>query len=182
MEARERRQELLNAQIQEEDQPQQQERDTPEVPDDGSGGMTNLSTESVRRDGDTTMEGSTTTYFDSTARETEWNPASTNSNRGKRVRIVTPSRPTYTAKESPLVNQSKSAFPAFYRVVQDSGASVYNDGEEVSFVIRMIPFGVVLLGCDLGWRNCDGENRLMVRIPDGWVIDDDIERIVDVQF
>eukprot|EP00980_Cylindrotheca_fusiformis_P000094 scaffold19_cov114-Cylindrotheca_fusiformis.AAC.41 len=72
------------------------------------------------------------------------------------------------------------AFPAFYRVTQDQGASVYNDGDMVSLVVRVIPFGIVILAHELSWRDCDGVKRLMIRVPDGWVCEDDVERIVAV--
>ena len=55
-------------------------------------------------------------------------------------------------------------------VVHDHGASVYNkNGEYVTFVIRLVPFCVIILGQELAWRDCDGEKRLMLRMPDGWV-------------
>jgi hypothetical protein len=98
-------------------------------------------------------------------------------NRGKRVRIVTPG--ALAEIQTPL--DSSDAFPAFYRVVQDSGAAVYHDGESISFVIRMVPFGVVILGQKMAWRNCDGENQMMVRIPDGWICEEHLERIVAIQ-
>jgi E3 ubiquitin-protein ligase synoviolin len=92
--------------------------------------------------------------------------------REKRVRIAAP---------PPGGNDPNSnVFPAFYRAVQDHGASVYNNGSAVSFVIREVPFGVIVLGQELTWRECDGENRLMVRIPDGWVREEELERIVAV--
>ncbi|KAL3907418.1 MAG: hypothetical protein SGILL_008884 [Bacillariaceae sp.] len=108
------------------------------------------------------------------AGEIEKKPAAIPSNRGKRVRIVTP---------GPKVQGSlgdRAVFPAFYRVVQDAGAAVYNDGELVSFVIRVVPFGVVILGQEMAWRNCDGENQMMIRMPDGWVCDEHLERVVAV--
>jgi hypothetical protein len=36
------------------------------------------------------------------------------------------------------------------------------------------------LGRELAWRDCEGEKRLMLRMPDGWVCEDDVERIVAV--
>jgi hypothetical protein len=66
-------------------------------------------------------------------------------------------------------------------VVQDEGASVWNNGEAVSFVIRIVPFGVIILAKELAWRMCDGENRLMLRMPDGWTVQEDVERVHAVQ-
>ena len=67
-------------------------------------------------------------------------------------------------------------------MTQDEGASVYNDGESISSEIRVVPFGVVILGFELSWRSCglEDDNRLMVRMPDGWVRDSDLERITAV--
>jgi hypothetical protein len=81
----------------------------------------------------------------------------------------------------PPVQDEVPVFPAFYRVVQDEGASVWNNGEAVSFVIRVVPFGVIILARELSMRMCDGENRLMLRMPDGWVIEEDVERVHAVQ-
>jgi E3 ubiquitin-protein ligase synoviolin len=97
--------------------------------------------------------------------------------REKRVRIVSP--PSIPQQDFGNGDEAP-AFPAFYRAVQDQGASVYNNGDSVSFVIRLVPFGVIILGQELAWRDCDGEKRLMLRMPDGWVCDDAVERIVAV--
>jgi hypothetical protein len=105
-------------------------------------------------------------------------------------------------------NVDYPAFPAFYRVMQDEGAPVWNNGEAVSFVIRHVPFGVVLLCLELQWRHCSDpyevdindkerddddydeyldkqggkEHRLMLRMPDGWVREDDVVRVHAVPF
>nr|BAT25232.1 host Der3 [Nitzschia sp. IriIs04] len=92
----------------------------------------------------------------------------------KRVRILDPEENDQAAVPP--------AFPAFYRVVADEGAAVYNNGQAMSFVIRIVPFGVVILAQDMAWREVDGEGRMMVRMPDGWVCDDALERIVAVPF
>mmetsp|Transcript_24661 Transcript_24661/g.60565 ORF Transcript_24661/g.60565 Transcript_24661/m.60565 type:complete len:687 (-) Transcript_24661:60-2120(-) len=88
-------------------------------------------------------------------------------------------RASSKGEESHLPASSQSAFPAFYRVVQDDGAPVYND-DATNLVSRVVPFGVVLLGQELSWRNCDGEKRLMLRMPDGWISEETVERIVAV--
>jgi hypothetical protein len=105
--------------------------------------------------------------------------SSASSNRDKRVRIVDPIMKYHDGSPS---NDGQPAFPAFYRVVQDDGAPVYNDGDAISFVIRIVPLGVVLIGQELAWRDCDGEKMMMLRMPDGWIRDDDVERIVSVPF
>jgi len=77
-----------------------------------------------------------------------------------------------------------SAFPAFYRVIQDTGASVYIDGDMLSASeeVRVVSIGIIFLGQKMDYKKCNGENRLMVRMPDGWVNDDDVERIIAVPF
>jgi hypothetical protein len=88
-------------------------------------------------------------------------------------------RASSNGEASHLPASSQSAFPAFYRVVQDDGAPVYND-DDSNLVSRVVPFGVVLLGQELSWRHCDGEKRLMLRMPDGWITEQTVERIVAV--
>jgi hypothetical protein len=181
MQARQRQQDLINARNQERQeadpaaaQTEAQEGSGDAVPAAAEGSFQAALEQLVPAEGSTSRHGA------------EWGASSAASNRGKRVRIVTPEVSATLAPSSFRDgfddHHDRPAFPAFYRVVQDAGAPVYNDGEAVSFVIRLIPFGVVLLGRELAWRNCDGENRLMVKIPDGWVSDDDIERIVAVPF
>lgn len=97
----------------------------------------------------------------------------------KHVRIIDPE---VKQNGESFSDDGRSAFPAFYRVVQDAGAAVYNDGDLVSFVIRIVPFGVVVIGQELSWRECDGEKTMMLRMPDGWVCENDVERIVAVPF
>ena len=140
----------------------------------------------------------------------------------KHVRITTPSaeeQVLYPNQFSTVDEVEYPVFPAFYRVAHDEGAPVWNDGDSVSFVIRRVPFGVVILGLELQWRHCssvdeftgigyedaggfaaapttegevtfdddDGDNsskdhRLMLRMPDGWVREEDVERITAVPF
>jgi hypothetical protein len=86
-----------------------------------------------------------------------------------------------------LGNKEIPGFPAFYRVVRDSGAPVYRHEEEdpqkSSFlVLRMVPCGVVFLGTQMEYRKCVFTNKMMIRMPDGWVNEDEVERIVAVPF
>jgi hypothetical protein len=203
MEARQRQQDTLNARNNEQEEPHREQEETndrnnPDAADSGptqniDGGIMNL----PDNDHPAMTDDRETADF-SYASNQNYGPSSTESipeaakmhdeleqklpastaNRGKRVRIVTPGLGIDPADST----FDRPAFPAFYRVIQDAGASVYNDGQAVSFIMRVVPFGVVVLGKEIAWRNCDGENRLMVRIPDGWVIDEDVERIVAVPF
>lgn len=93
--------------------------------------------------------------------------------RGKRVRIIPP-----TSWSN--VSEQETIFPAFYRVVQDEGATVYNDSD--SNVVRVVPFGLILIGQELAWKACHGENKLMIRMPDGWIPENSLERIVAIPF
>ena len=76
------------------------------------------------------------------------------------------------------------AFPAFYRVVRDSGASVYRDETDDPHschrVIRIVPCGVVFVGMKLEYRKCVLTKQMMVQMPDGWVNESCVERIVAV--
>jgi E3 ubiquitin-protein ligase synoviolin len=83
---------------------------------------------------------------------------------------------------SPLIE--KGSLPAFYRVSEDDGAPVYNNGDAITFEIRRVPCGVIVLGLDLAWRSVDedGTDCLMVRVPDGWVKDAQLELITPVPF
>jgi len=76
----------------------------------------------------------------------------------------------------------RPAFPAFYRAVQGMGVSVYRDGTVISSldVIRTVPAGIVFVGLEMQYRKCNGANRIMIKIPDGWVSEDNVERIVAV--
>ena len=81
-----------------------------------------------------------------------------------------------------LVDKERSAFPAFYRVVSNAGASVYldQDADLALAVVRVVASGVVILGIEMEYRKCNEEYRMMIKIPDGWVSEDDVERIVAV--
>ena len=103
-------------------------------------------------------------------------------NSSKRVRIIDPVLNYQSRDGESSLDDGEAAFPAFYRVVQDDGASVYSDGDPVSFIVRIVPYGVVLIGQELSWRDCDGEKMMMIKIPDGWICEDSIERIVAVPF
>ena len=139
----------------------------------------------------------------------------------KHVRITTPSAEGQVLRPNEFSSKDEDdypVFPAFYRVIQDDGAPVWNDGESVSFVIRRVPYGLVILAFELKWRQCSSvddhggngfedatsvaatsaaageggtkvetvadndddygdDHRLMLRMPDGWVRETDVERI-----
>ena len=99
--------------------------------------------------------------------------------RDKYVRTLPQNKNTV---DSDTLGFERPAFPAFYKVSEDDGAAVYNDGEAITFEIRRVPFGVVVLGQELSWRSVDedGSNCLMVRVPCGWVRDSQLKRITAV--
>ena len=74
---------------------------------------------------------------------------------------------------------STTTFHAFYRVIQDEGAIVYDD--DLDLVVREVPFGVIILGQEMAWRSFSDERKMMVRIPDGWVCEEMLE-LVSVLF
>jgi E3 ubiquitin-protein ligase synoviolin len=192
MEARQRQQNEVDARIQEERHRHQAEEESKEETDVSPTRDDGATADDRSREPHLTLEESgdastrtqgSTPAFPQLASDADQNLSTSNAGRGKRVRIATPESTT-----GPLFGNNLSscgglpAFPAFYRVVQDAGSCVYNDGETVSFPIRIVPFGVVVLGQEMAWRHCDGESRLMIQIPDGWICDDDLERIVAVPF
>ena len=185
-EARQKAQDLLNARIQERQQQEEQGQETNEE-ETPAGGRTQ---EDQHSNTAQTSEGETPTDTTDGIK-----PASkvvnhsdrklatsttVSSSQAKHVSIDTPGT---TPAHDNFASNERPAFPAFYRVVQDNGASVYHDGDSVSFIVsRVVPCGVVFLGKEMDYRKCNGVNRMMIRMPDGWVSDDDVERIIAVPF
>lgn len=57
------------------------------------------------------------------------------------------------------------------------------DSQKTCFlVLRVVPAGVVFLGTKMEYRKCVLTNKMMIRMPDGWVNEDDVERIAAVPF
>lgn len=109
--------------------------------------------------------------------------------------ISSPSLPrTKTNKDlkpPPLVAEQPSAvlpiaatesFPAFYRVSSHDGASVYRHEDDATayLVTRVVPSGVILLGTNREDRTFILQKKSMIRMPDGWVSEDDVTRIAAV--
>merc|ERR1719343_567044 len=89
-----------------------------------------------------------------------------------------PTKPSATSVLSP----SDLPFPAFYRVVRDSGASVFRDEKDEScyLVTRIVPCGVVFVGTKIEHRKCVLTKQMMIQMPDGWVNEECVERIAAV--
>lgn len=195
MEARQRQQEAMNAlnQAQEQRQPDEvavsdasrdDENDDKESDESRglAGGGLSTTNETQPESKVENAADQTVNELSSSIENLDKKPLGSTTVRGKRVRIATPETGLGPYFDEHAPTSEHAVFPAFYRVVQDAGAAVYNDGHEFSFVIRVVPFGVVVIGQEMAWRNCDGESQMMVRIPDGWVIDEQLERIVAVPF
>ena len=84
---------------------------------------------------------------------------STDNSNTKRVRI------------GPVIEEY-APFPALYRVVKDKGCPVWD--EDHQFIIRTVPFGVVVLCQALKWKQ---ERGFMMQLPDGWVHEDTVVRV-----
>lgn len=183
MEAREKAQDQMNARIQEQQQVQEQEDDNEiegetsvedqqplagdtsegKQPTDTSNGEVQPPSLKVENDSDEIPPATSLTV-----------PLG----KGKQK---TKTAPTTETKSSSTDNE-QNAFPAFYRVAQDIGAPVYSDHNVglSDIVVRVVPCGLVFLGIEMNYRKCNGENRMMIRMPDGWVGENGIERIVAV--
>ena len=184
MEAREKAQDQMNARIQEQQQGQEQE-DNDETEDE------------------TRVEDQQPLVADTFSEEEQPTDTSNEEVQPPSLKVendsdeippatsltVPPSKGMQKTKTSPTTeyktttaDNERHAFPAFYRVAQDIGASVYSD-HNVGFsdiVVRVVPCGVVFLGMEMDYRKCNGEHRMMIKMPDGWVGENGIERIVAV--
>jgi hypothetical protein len=49
-------------------------------------------------------------------------------------------------------------------------------------VLRTVPCGVAILCTKLQWMSFNGRSGMMLRMPDGWVREDAVERIHSVRF
>ena len=168
-EARQKVQDILNARIQEQKQEQEQETKEEQEKEGENQEDQQSSTERTYADvGETTDTASNTGVEDDLDKKPAAKAKESSLNKDKQV----------SASAS---SQECSAFPAFYRVIQDTGASVFNDGDFPA-EIRVVPFGVILLGQEMDYRKHNGGNRMMVKMPDGWVYDDNVERIIAIPF
>jgi hypothetical protein len=82
-------------------------------------------------------------------------------------------------KKAPFVEQTAAdndyhSLPALFRVVREAGAPVWDVGNDTSFEMRTVPFGVVVLCKELKELAIDGAQTVMLRIPDGWIPEDSV--------
>ena len=208
MEVRQKQQDAMEAQRQRQEQ-QQEEEDPQQDPEEENatnreeteGGTTTATEEnqpssSVREIGkDKLMDGTNHETAQPAAFEDEHDtdrklPPRTNLLSGRYHKSTIPPTKQSSPSSNGVLgnNQEIPGFPAFYRVVRDSGAPVYRHEEEEQpqksafLVLRVVPCGVVFLGTQMEYRKCVLTNKMMIRMPDGWVNEDEVERIVAVPF
>jgi E3 ubiquitin-protein ligase synoviolin len=81
-------------------------------------------------------------------------------------------------KKRVRIQTSAFVFPSLYRVASERGANVWN---EAGFVHRTVPCGVAILCTELQWMSFNGTSGMMLRMPDGWVREDAVERLHSVR-
>ncbi len=183
MEARQKQQDAMHARIQEqqeEAEQEEQEGQEGENEEQGGGGEDPPKTpvgEEPLPDSDSGQESPTTEDVTN-----EMTPLVEAQDRKPLTTMVT--KASGIALSPPKTKESPT-FPAFYRVGCDSGASVYRhemDGTALYLVTRVVPPGIVVLGTEMEYRTCVLQKKLMIRMPDGWVNEDEVSRIAAVPF
>jgi E3 ubiquitin-protein ligase synoviolin len=76
------------------------------------------------------------------------------------------------------IQAPETVFPCLYRVSSGRGAHVW--GEDGSLQ-RTVPSGVAILCMELQWKSYNGRSGMMLRMPDGWVQEDALERLNSVR-
>ena len=88
------------------------------------------------------------------------------------------STPVASTRKTVCIQAPESVFPCLYRVSSERGAHVW--GEDGSLQ-RTVPSGVAILCMDLQWKSFNGRSGMMLRMPDGWVQEDAVERLSSVR-
>jgi len=196
MEAKEKQQELVDARRQEQQQEQDQHQDPQE---EGANGTEDGTTKEDQPSSSVaeSKEDNPAELADEIApstspeAESDHKPPPTTKSLDQQTIPTKPNVVSASSSPRGSANQEEiSGFPALYRVARDTGAFVYShEGENSqsqpkSFfrVLRSIPCGVVIVGIKMEYRKCGLANKMMVQIPDGWVKEDSLERIVAVPF
>ena len=97
---------------------------------------------------------------------------------------TSPSPPAPTAaaaselKKTVRIQMPPAVFPCLYRVTSQGGAHVWDDSGRLQ---RTVPCGVAILCTQLQWMSFNGRCGMMLRMPDGWVREDTVERIHSVR-
>jgi E3 ubiquitin-protein ligase synoviolin len=88
------------------------------------------------------------------------------------------STPVASAKKTVRIQEpAPVAFPCLYRVSSERGAQVWNG---MGSLQRTVPGGVAILCMELQWKSFNGRSGMMLRMPDGWVYEDAVERLHSV--
>jgi len=85
-----------------------------------------------------------------------------------------------TPEKSPQLDESP-AFPCFYKITNPQGANVYT--LEQRDLVRNVPFEKLILCTEIKWwrpseEKGEGVGKMMLKMPDGWVKDKDVGRII----
>jgi len=197
MEARQKLQDAMDARRQEQQQDQQEEEKTNHEGTEGETPEDNQHSSSANESGKNkpTDGAGETAQPASPEIDTEIDrkpPPRTNALASHDARKTIPAKSNSGIAASSRLSSGEHempTFPAFYRVVRDTGACVYRDEKEEDsssrtcfLVLRVVRCGVVLLGMEMEVRKCVLANKMMIRMPDGWVNEDDLERIVSLPF
>ena len=75
----------------------------------------------------------------------------------------------------------RSDFPALYKVKTQFGASVLSALREPISVERIIPYDTVVICKRRKFRVVDEQNVPMLRIPDGWIAEQSVQRVISLQ-
>jgi len=173
MEARQKQQDVIDARIQEQQAAAEEEEEEEQVEEENKeqeeGGVETKDDEP--EDSDQPPENGSESP---TTEETKETPPLVEADDRKLPPVATKQSSISTPAQDP------PAFPAFYRVVRD--ASVFRNQRDsaVYVVTRIIPPGVVVLATDMDYRTCVLQKKMMIRIPDGWISEDEVTRIMAV--
>jgi len=82
------------------------------------------------------------------------------------------------SKKTKTKAKASSVLPAFYLVTSEEGAIVHN--LETGETVRVVSKGIALFCTKLDLQNFRDEPGLMLKIPDGWVMESDVEFVSSV--
>eukprot|EP00549_Striatella_unipunctata_P025160 CAMPEP_0118694750 /NCGR_PEP_ID=MMETSP0800-20121206/12743_1 /TAXON_ID=210618 ORGANISM="Striatella unipunctata, Strain CCMP2910" /NCGR_SAMPLE_ID=MMETSP0800 /ASSEMBLY_ACC=CAM_ASM_000638 /LENGTH=142 /DNA_ID=CAMNT_0006593343 /DNA_START=622 /DNA_END=1047 /DNA_ORIENTATION=+ len=82
------------------------------------------------------------------------------------------SLPQTPTTETQQQQQQVPIFPCLYQVCNPEGAGVYCSPEDT--LLRTVPHGRFILCLEMNWQ----EGGMMLRMPDGWVRDTDMKRMI----
>ena len=88
---------------------------------------------------------------------------------------------TVSSTEKSIQLDDSPAFPCFYKITNPQGANVYT--LEQRDLVRNVPFEKLILCTEIKWwrpseEKGQGVGNMMLKMPDGWVKDKDVGRII----